>query len=253
MNRRIIWILCVVLAGSALTLEAQSRRTTGSTREDQHPAPSASTSSRGDQRSHEPASPPQRQDPPPPPARQDPPPRPVQSTVPASPSHPHPVGGAPIEGPGPVVILSPVSPAISATAEPVPLWPVAGTEILDRLADPENSGYNFGDGEIVAFDDDGADVYFESQDSLLRAADDTDVQDLGVSTGVTEDLRVRKDGWATARAVRVQPGHQYAVWRWNGDVVCLYVREVVDGAVVFDWMPGRAIERTPLQGPIFGR
>jgi hypothetical protein len=158
-----------------------------------------------------------------------------------------------IEGSGPVVILSPVSPTVSSPAESVPLWPVAGTEILDRLIDPENSGYNFGDEEIVAFDDDGADVFYESQDSLLRAADDTEIQDLGVSTGVSEDLRVRKNGWATGRTVRVHLGHQYAVWRWNGDVVRLYVQEVGEGAVVFDWMPGRAMERTALQGPIFGR
>ncbi len=248
MNSRMVWIVCVVLAGSALSLEAQSRRTTGSTREDQHPASSSSTSSRGEQRSHEPASQPQRQDPPP---RQDPPSQPVRPALPVVP--PYPVGGVPIEGSGSVVILSPISPAVSAPAESVPLWPVAGTEILDRLTDPENSGYNFGDGEIVAYDDGGADVYYESQDSLLRAADDTDVQDLGVSTGVSEDLRVRKDGWATGRVVRVQAGHQYAVWRWNGDVVRLYVQEVGGGAVVFDWMPGRAMERTALQGPIFER
>lgn len=251
MNSRLVWIVCVVLAGSALTLEAQSRRTTGSTREDQHPASSSSASSRGEQRSHEPASQPQRQDPPPPPPRQDPPSQPVRHAPPVVP--PHPVGGVPIEGSSPVVILAPVSPAVSAPLESVPLWPVVGTEIVDRLTDPGNSGYNFGDGEIVAFDDDGSDVYYESQDSLLRAADDTDVQDLGASTGVSEDLRVRKDGWVTGRAVRVQPGHQYAVWRWNGDVVRLYVQEVGDGAVVFDWMPGRAMERTALQGPIFGR
>ncbi len=248
MNSRIVWIVCMVLAGSALSLEGQSRRTTGSTREDQHPASPSSTSSRGEQRSQEPVSQPQRQDPPP---HQDPPSHPVRPAPPVFP--PPPVVGVPIEGSGPVVILSPVSPTVSSPAESVPLWPVTGTEILDRLIDPENSGYNFGNEEIVAFDDDGADVFYESQDSLLRAADDTDVQDLGVSTGVSEDLRVRRDGWATGRTVRVHPGHQYAVWRWNGDVVRLYVQEVGEGAVVFDWMPGRAMERTALQGPIFGR
>ncbi len=248
MNSRIVWIVCMVLAGSALSLDAQSRRTTGSTREDQHPASPSSGTSRGDQRSHEPASQPQRQDPPPHP---DPPSHPVRPSPPVVP--PPPVGGVPIEGSGPVVILSPVSPAVSSPEESVPLWPVTGTEILGRLIDSENSGYNFGDEEIVAFDDDGADVFYESQDSLLCAADDTDIQDLGVSTGVSENLRVRKDGWATGRTVRVQPGHQYAVWRWNGDVICLYVQEVGEGAVVFDWMPGRAMERTALQGPIFGR
>jgi hypothetical protein len=252
MNRRLVWFVSLVLAGSALTLEAQSRRTTGPTREDQHPASSSAPSSRGEERSREPVSPPQRPDPPAPP-RHDPPPQPVQATGPVGPPHPHPVGGVPIEVSGPAVILVPVSPAVSSPVDAIPLWPVGGVEIVDRLADPDNSGYNFGDGEIVAFNDDGADVYYESPDSLLRAADDTDVQDLGVSTGVSEDLRVRKDGWATGKSARLQAGHQYAIWRWNGDVVRLYVQEIVDGAVVFDWMPGRAMERTALQGPIFAR
>lgn len=244
MNTRLVFLMSVVLAGSALTLSAQTRRTIGTTREDQHPASSSTSTSRGEQRSPEPASPP---------PHHDSSPQPVSPTGPGGP-HPHPPGpGVPFDGGDPIVIMAPFSPAVSVPAESVPLWPVMGTEILDRVTDPENSGYDFDDGDIVAFDDNGADVFYESQDSLLHGADDTDVQDLGVAKSVREDLRVRRDGWVTARAIRVQPGHQYAVWRWNGDVVRLYVQEVVDGAVVFDWMPGRSIERTGVQGPIFGR
>ncbi len=241
MKTRFVIVLSLILAGSVLTLNAQTRRTTGQTREDQHPA--SSSTSRGEQRAPEPAAPPQ---------HHDPPPQPVQPAPPERP-HPHPVGGVPIEGTGPVVILAPVSPAVPAAEVTAPMWPVLGTEIADRMADPANSGYRFDDGEVVVYDDEEADVYYESQDSLLRAADDTEIQDLGVAGSVREDLRVRTDGWATGGVVRVQPGHQYAVWRWNGDVVRLYVQEIVDGAVVFDWMPGRAIERTGAKGPIFER
>ncbi len=244
MNTRLVLIVSMVLAVSALTLEAQTRRTIGSTREDQHPASSSSSTSRGEQRSPDPASPPQHQNPPPPP---------VQTTGPGGP-HPHHTGpGVPVEGDDAVVFLAPISPAVTVVTNSVPLWPVMGTEILDRVTDPENSGYSFGEGDVVAFNDGGADVYYESQDSLLRAADDSDIQDLGAAGDVREDLRVRKDGWVTGRAVQVQPGRQYAVWRWNGDVIRLYVQQIVDDAIVFDWMPGRSIERTAARGPIFGR
>ncbi len=243
MKPRRVLLLVLFLAVAVFAVNAQ-RRTTGQTREDQHPASSTSTSPRGEQRAP---------DPPPPPQHHDPPPPPVQGTVPAPPPHPYPVGGYPIEGTAPVVILVPVSPDVPEASEPVAMWPVVGTEIIDRLIDPGNSGYRFDREEVVPFNDDAADVYYEAQDSLLHVADDSDIQDLGVAGSVREDLRVPRNGWVTGRAVEVHAGHQYAVWRWNGEIVRLYIQQVVDDAVVFDWMPGRSMERTGVKGPIFGR
>jgi hypothetical protein len=70
---------------------------------------------------------------------------------------------------------------------------------------------------------------------------------------VLEDLRVDRDGWDVDRAVKVQPGHSYAIWCWDGTVIRLYVQKVLDDAVVFDWMPTRSIERVAVKGPVFGR
>jgi hypothetical protein len=244
MITRLVFLVTLILAGSAIVLDAQTRRTVGSTREDQHPASSSPSSSRGEQRTPDPPSPPPS---PPPPANPGPvlPPRPPVIV--------YPTPGIPIEGTAPLIIVQPVLAPITVTKEATPMWPVIGTEILDRLTDPDNGGYDFEDGEVVAFDDDGADVYYESEGSLLRVADDSDIQDLGPAKSAREDLRVNRDGWEVRKAITVQQGHQYAMWRWNGDVVRLYVQEVLDDAIVFDWMPGRTIERTGVKGPIFGR
>jgi hypothetical protein len=161
-----------------------------------------------------------------------------------------PTPGVPFDGESPVIILEPVLAPVTVTKEATLMWPVLGTEILDRLTVPENGGYSFEDGEVVGFNDNGSDVYYESEGSLLHAADDSDIQDLGPAKSAREGLRVDPDGWEVRKALKVEAGHQYAVWRWNGDVVRLYVQEVLDDAVVFDWMPGRTIERTG--GPIFG-
>jgi hypothetical protein len=175
----------------------------------------------------------------------------VQAACPANP--PRPTGGVLFDGVVPVVVFEPLLPAAPAAEETAPLWPVAGTEILDRVADPENSGYSFSDGEAVAFNDDDMDAYYESADSLLCVADDSDIEDLGPSKSVCEDLRVDRNGWEVDKAVKVQPGHAYAVWCWDGKVVRLYVQQVLDDALVFDWMPARSIERIDAKGPMFGR
>jgi hypothetical protein len=165
----------------------------------------------------------------------------------------HPGGGVPIEGTPAVTIVETVYSSPTPARESEPMWPVVGTEIADRVSDPANGGYNFEDGEVVAFNDDDADVYFESEDSVLHAADDCDIQDLGPSMRVREDLRVDRGNWDVRRALAVQRDHQYAIWRWNGDVVRLLVREIGGGTIVFDWMPARPIKRTGPEGPVFGR
>jgi hypothetical protein len=245
MNIRQLLLVTLLLAGSAIVLDAQTRRTVGSTREDQHPA--SPSPSRGEERP--PQSPPAVQ-PPPPPVNPPPPPRPVNPAPPPGPPvifHPGP--GVPVEGTAPVIILEPVPAPVTATTEV--MWPVTGTEILDRLADPASGGYSFDDGEVVAFNDDASDLYFEAEGALLHTADDTDIQDLGEARSVREGLRVDRNGWEVRKEVQVQPGHQYAVWRWNGEVIRLYVQEVLDDAILFDWMPVGSIERTG--GAIFGR
>jgi hypothetical protein len=237
MKRRLCFFVIVVsLVGSLTGLTAQTRRTVGTTREDQHPATSTSTPPRGEQRAPDPAPPPQ---------------PPQQPTGPAHPTRP--TGGVLIEVAPPPVIFEPVVPGALPAKESAPLWPVAGTEILDRVGDPGNAGYNFEDEQVVSFNDDDMDVYYESEDSLLCVADDSDIEDLGPAKSVREDLRVDRDGWEVDKAVEVQPGHSYAIWCWDGQVVRLYVQKVLDDAVVFDWMPARSIERIDAKSPIFGR
>jgi hypothetical protein len=258
MNTRRLLLLVLVVTTAAF-LDAQTRRI-GSTREDQTPAPSSST--RGEQRGAETTPPPTRPvNPvptnPPPPQR---PVGPVHPTPapPPSPVWPAPPPADPPPGGGVLFDAEPVSVVVEASLYSVSIprevasrWPIVGTELVDRLTDAQNSGYNFEDGEVVPFNDSDADLYCEG--NLLRAADDCDIQDLGPAKGIREDLRVKKDGWATRRAVEVESGHQYAVWRWNGDCVRIFVQEVLDDGVVFDWMPRLPIERTKLDGPLFGR
>jgi hypothetical protein len=162
---------------------------------------------------------------------------------------PSPVGDVVFYG-EPATVVVEVAP-VTVPRESVPRWPVVGTELVDRLIDAGASGYSFEDGEVVPFNNSDADLFVEAD--RLRAADDCDIQDLGPAKNVKEDLRVAKTGWEISREVEVQAGHQYAVWLWNGDCVRVFVQEVVDDGVVFDWMPGRSIERTALKGPLFGR
>ena len=258
MNTRQLFVLLLVVS-TVTFLDAQTRRT-GSTREDQKPAPSSS--SRGEERA--PAPPSQSQPPrpvhptpPPQPVNPTPPPRPVNPVPPAPapvypappPVDPSPGGGVLFDG-SPLTVVVETFP-VAVPHESVPRWPVVGTELVDRLTDAGNSGYSFEDGEVVPFNDGDADLYSEA--NLLRVADDCDIQDLGPAKNVKEDLRVAKNGWEISKGVEVQTGHQYAVWLWNGDCVRIFVQEVLDDGVVFDWMPGRSIERTALKGPLFGR
>jgi hypothetical protein len=128
-----------------------------------------------------------------------------------------------------------------------------GAEILDRWNRSDCSGYDFEDAEVLPFNDDDADLYFDGLGNAFRVPTDTDIQDLGVSSGIREELRVKKDGWAADKRFQAIAGHQYALWRWNGELVKVYVHEVLDGGVVFDWMPAGSLSRQAADTPPFGR
>ena len=233
-------ILAAICAGSLVTLQAQTRRDFGSTRSPRHdPAPMVSSPSRDGGRVQD------QPMPQPPPPRVEP--QPILVV------HPDPVPVY-IEG-GTDIVLLPVAevPGIPAREKTTVRFPVMGAEILDRWSRNDCSGYDFEDMEVVPFNDDDADLRFDGLTDAFLVPTDTDIQDLGVSSGIREGLRVRKDGWATDKRFQAIAGHQYALWRWNGDLAKLYVQEVFDDGVVFDWMPAGSLPRRAADAHPFGR
>lgn len=231
-----LMIVCLMALG---TLYSQARREIGPSRSPHSdPSPTAPPAPRDAGRREQPATPA-----PLPPPRVD-----VQPVIVVSPPSP-PVF---IDGGGGVVLLPVGGTPVMPVREKV-RFPMMGAEILDRWYRSECSGYDFDGMEVVEFNDDDADVFFDGLGGRLRVPTDTDIQDLGASKGITETLRIERGGWKHEKNVPVIGGHQYAIWRWNGDCVKIFVQEVYDNGVVFDWMPAGTTPRAIADGRLFGR
>jgi hypothetical protein len=145
------------------------------------------------------------------------------------------------------------SPGLREREEPAARFPVMGAEVFDRWIEPESAGYSFEDNSVEEFNDDDVDLMYDGQAKIMKVPTDTDIQDLGPSNGVKEGLRIDKYGWAPLKSVEVNNHHQYALWLWNGDLVKLYVQEIRDDDLVFDWMPGGSMTRRLAEDQVFGR
>jgi hypothetical protein len=231
-----LMIVCLIAFG---TVQSQTRRDFGSSRSPHSdPSPTVPPAPRDEGRREKPATPA-----PTPPPRVN-----VQPVIVVSPS-PSPVV---IDGGGEFVLVPVAGPPVQPVREKV-RFPVMGAEILDRWSRSDCSGYDFDGIDVVDFNDNNADVFFDALGERLRVPTDTDIQDLGPSRGITEALRIDRGGWKQEKNAPVVAGHQYAIWRWNGDCVRIFVQEVYDTGVVFDWMPAGTTPRAVADGRLFGR
>lgn len=81
---------------------------------------------------------------------------------------------------------------------------------------PRDSGYDFSREDVVPWDDDRADIYYEYTTEygyLVYAADGaTDIQDMGYTGGFDEIGWAPPEGWSNNGWVEAIEGHTYVVW-----------------------------------------
>jgi hypothetical protein len=65
--------------------------------------------------------------------------------------------------------------------------------------------------------------------------DDTDIQDMGYTTGLDDILIAPADGWSPTKDVRLIKGHTYIVWTWDDHYAKFRVYDITADHVILDW------------------
>lgn len=115
--------------------------------------------------------------------------------------------------------------------------------IFDYIRFPSNSGYDFSEFLVTAYDSDGADFFFENYEGTLylNVWEDTDIQDMGETEDIYDIDEAPLDGWVplisgdNVKYVEVEIGHTYVVWTWDNHFAKIRVTYATGERVVFDW------------------
>jgi hypothetical protein len=89
-----------------------------------------------------------------------------------------------------------------------------GVMLRDVRVVPDEAGYDFSDFSIVGFDDPYADMYFVNQNDVLLMVvngGDTDIQDMGYTSSLSDVAVAPSGGWDPDHQVRLVDGHTYIV------------------------------------------
>lgn len=99
------------------------------------------------------------------------------------------------------------------------------------------AGYDFSNYQVVAADDQYADIVFEGVSGNLRmvVSDDTDIQDVGATGSILDIGQAPAGGWSTTHSVPLVAGHTYVVWTWDDHYAKFRVSALSQNRVVFDW------------------
>lgn len=115
--------------------------------------------------------------------------------------------------------------------------------LWDYRRRPERAGFHFSSwGEVVAYDDERTDMYFDYDADTgigYMIAPETDPPTQMQDDGYTESLEdvnwAPEEGWSPSGVLELIEGHSYIVWTWDNFFAAFRVTEVGDGFVVFDW------------------
>lgn len=109
--------------------------------------------------------------------------------------------------------------------------------IFDYRRFPNNSGYNFNQERVVAYDSDNADFFFENYNGqfYLNVWDDTDIQEMGPTVDLYEITKAPEYGWSTTKDAIAKVGYTYIIWTWDNHYAKIRVRSITRDRIVFDW------------------
>ncbi len=118
-------------------------------------------------------------------------------------------------------------------------------------ASPGNSGYDFSDYRVLAYNELYADMYFEYNNGeyYMNVRTDTDIQDMGPTNSLLDIRQAPVSGWSTTHDAVLRVGHTYVVWTWDDHYAKFRVTGLSSGRVVFDWAYQVAVSN-PLLRPL---
>ncbi len=124
-----------------------------------------------------------------------------------------------------------------------------GISLASRITDPDHGGYDFSKYNIVNFNTDQTDVYFEpttTGDPFLVVWLDSDIQDMGYTANLDEITKAPTAGWSPAKNAYAIAGHTYVIRTYDNHYAKVRVTTVSQTGVTFDWAYQTAIGNTEL-------
>jgi len=115
--------------------------------------------------------------------------------------------------------------------------------VFDYLNFPAISGYSFANYQVVDFNSDYSDFFFENFDGVfyLNVWEDTDIQDMGFTNDIYDIDEAPIDGWIpinpddNVKYVEAIPGHSYVIWTWDNHFAKIRISRITSDRLVFDW------------------
>jgi hypothetical protein len=121
---------------------------------------------------------------------------------------------------------------VSATPRPETL----NLTLYDYRTNPNRAGYDLSANQIVAYDNQYADIYFEYYNGLcyMNVFKDSDIQDMGYTSNFDEIINSPTQGWSPTKDVILIVGHTYTIWTWDNHYAKIRIKELYTDRVVLD-------------------
>lgn len=116
--------------------------------------------------------------------------------------------------------------------------PEGGIALADRIRDPQRGGYDFSAYQVVHYDTDVTDVYFEVTATgvpYFAVWEDSDIQDMGFTKNFDEISAAPESGWNPTHDALAIKGHTYVVWTYDDHYAKIRVTDVTASGITFDW------------------
>ena len=121
---------------------------------------------------------------------------------------------------------------ISATPRPE----IFNLTLYDYRTSPTRAGYDLSTNQVVAYDSQSADIYYEYYNNLsyMNVFKDSDIQDMGYTANFDEIRYSPTKGWSPTKDVVLIVGHTYAIWTWDDHYAKIRIKELYPDRVVID-------------------
>ncbi|MFI5253368.1 MAG: fibronectin type III domain-containing protein [Bacteroidota bacterium] len=112
-----------------------------------------------------------------------------------------------------------------------------GVRLVNYLANPDKSGYDFSTYSIGPYDDNYSDMFYEYSNgqAYMDVWKDTDIQDMGYTNSLYTIENAPTNGWSPTKDIRLIEGHTYVLWTWNNHYAKFRVMQISPSNVIFDW------------------
>lgn len=121
---------------------------------------------------------------------------------------------------------------VSATPRPE----IFNLTLYDYRTNPNRAGYDLSANQIVPYDNQYADFYFEYYNGLyyMNVFKDSDIQDMGYTSNFDEIIYSPTKGWSPTKDVILIVGHTYTIWTWDDHYAKIRIKELYPDRVVLD-------------------